>query len=237
MDFDADEYLEKFAWVNVVGDKVILNTKVIEEADTAEKVMTVGWEIVSAVKLVLEEKMRQMERQVSGGYTLGVVLFNRTPIFLLARNAFFRGNVGFVGAFMLVSAFLGYVDGRSEHEILLDLMMGLFLSFMAVRAYGTESKMYKYIWGEAYYKMQKILLCDPTSLSEKEAEIHRQYNDGEHNLTFEQQVTVMAVDLYIEQHRRFDEKYEKEHKMSAFIGNVALFIIILNIIYSIATHI
>ena len=70
LDFDTDEYLEKFAWVNVLGAKVILNTKVIEEADTAEKVMTVGWEIVSAVKLVLEEKMRQMERQISGGVSL-----------------------------------------------------------------------------------------------------------------------------------------------------------------------
>jgi hypothetical protein len=86
---------------------------------------------------------------------LGVVIVNRTPIFLLAKNAFFRGNVGFVGAFMLVSAFLGYTDGRGEHEIMLDLLMGLFLGFMAVRAYGTESKMYKYIWGEAYYKMKK----------------------------------------------------------------------------------
>lgn len=168
---------------------------------------------------------------------MGVVIVNRTPIFLLAKNAFFRGNVGFVGAFMLVSAFLGYTDGRGEHEIMLDLLMGLFLGFMAVRAYGTESKMYKYIWGEAYYKMQKILLCDPTSLSEKEAEIHRQYNEVEHNLTFEQQVTVMAVDLYIEQHKLFEEKYEKEHKVSALVGNVALFIIILNIIYSIATHV
>ena len=80
--------------------------------------------------------------------------------------------------------------------------------------------------GRSLLQDAKILLCDPTSLSEKEAEIHRQYNEAEHNLTFEQQVTVMTVDLYIEQ-----------HKMSAFIGNVALFIIILNIIYSIVTHI
>ena len=168
---------------------------------------------------------------------MGMVLFNRTPFFLLAKNAFFRGNVGFVGAFMLVSAFLGYIDGRSEHEIMLDLMLGLFLGFMAVRAYGTESKMYRYIWGETYYRMQKILLCDPASLSGKDAEIHKQYNATRHILTFEQQVTVMAVDLYIEQHKLFDEKYEKEHRMSALIGNVALVIIILNIIYSIVTHI
>ena len=120
---------------------------------------------------------------------------------------------------------------------MLDLLLGLLLGFMSLRAYGTEAKMYRYIWGETYYKMQKILLCDPASMSEKEAEIHRQYNEVEHNLTFEQQVTVMAVDLYIEQHKLFEEKYEKEHKVSALVGNVAMFIIILNIIYSIATHV
>ena len=168
---------------------------------------------------------------------MGVVIVNRTPFFLLAKNAFFRGNVGFVGAFMLVSAFLGYTDGRGEHEILLDLLLGLLLGFMSLRAYGTEAKMYRYIWGETYYKMQKILLCDPASLSEEEAEIHRQYNAVEHHLTLEQQVTVMAVEVYVEKHRIFEETYEKEHKVSAFIGNAALLIIILNIAYSIVTHI
>ena len=70
LDFDADEYLERFAWVNVVGAKVVLNPRVIEEADTDEKVRTVGWEIVSAVKLELEEKMRQLEGTVPGSVSL-----------------------------------------------------------------------------------------------------------------------------------------------------------------------
>lgn len=166
-----------------------------------------------------------------------VVIVNRTPFFLLAKNAFFRGNVGFVGAFMLVSAFLGYIDGRGEHEIMLDLLLGLLLGFMSLRAYGTEAKMYRYIWGETYYKMQKILLCDPASLSEKEAEIRRQFAEREHKLGLEQQVTVMAVEQYVEQHKTFEEKYAKEHRISYFIGNVALLIIILNIGYSIITHI
>lgn len=120
---------------------------------------------------------------------------------------------------------------------MLDLLLGLLLGFMSLRAYGTEAKMYRYIWGETYYKMQKILLCDPASLSEEEAEIHRQYNAVEHHLTLEQQVTVMAVEVYVEKHRIFEETYEKEHKVSAFIGNAALLIIILNIAYSIVTHI
>ena len=70
LDFDADAYLKRFAWVNVVGTKVILSKKVIEEADTVEKVKAVGWEIVSAVKLVPEDKMRQLEGKVPGSVSL-----------------------------------------------------------------------------------------------------------------------------------------------------------------------
>ena len=168
---------------------------------------------------------------------MSVVVINRIPFLLLVKNAFFRGNAGFIGAFMLVSAFLGYVDGRESHEIVLDLMLGIYLGYLAIRAYGTESKMYKYIWGETYYKMQKILLCDPASLSEKEAEIHRQYAEAEHKLNLEQQVTVMAVEQYMEQQKIFEEKYAKEHRISYYIGNTALLIIILNIGYNIITHI
>ena len=70
LDFYVDEYLDRFTWVNVVGAKVVLSQKVVDEADTAEKVKTVGWEIVSAVKLELEEKMRQLEKQVPGSVSL-----------------------------------------------------------------------------------------------------------------------------------------------------------------------
>ena len=73
---------------------------------------------------------------------MSVVVFNRTPFLLLAKNAFFRGNAGFIGAFMLVSAFLGYVDGRGSHEIALDLLLGIYLGYLAIRAYGTEARMY-----------------------------------------------------------------------------------------------
>ena len=168
---------------------------------------------------------------------MGVVIVNRTPFFLLAKNAFFRGNAGFIGAFMMVSAFLGYVDGRGSHEIALDLLLGIYLGYLAIRAYGTEARMYKYIWGETYYRLQKIMLCDPASLSEKEAEIQRKYAEREHKLGLEQQVTIMAVEQYMEHQKLFEEKYAKEHRISYFIGNAALLIIILNIGYSIITHI
>ncbi len=169
--------------------------------------------------------------------SLSVVVINRTPFLLLAKNAFFRGNAGFIGAFMLVSAFLGYVDGRESHEILLDMVLGAYLGFLAIRAYGTESKMYKYIWGETYYKMQKILHCDPATLSEKESKIRRKYATSDNKYSLEQHVTIMAVEYYMEQHKIFEEQYAKEHRIAYYIGNAALLIIILNIGYSIITHI
>ncbi|MBO6293085.1 MAG: DUF2284 domain-containing protein [Selenomonas sp.] len=68
--FDADEYLKRFSWVSVVGAKIVLDKKVIEAADTADKMKDTGWKILSKVKLELEDKMRQMEGQVPGSVAL-----------------------------------------------------------------------------------------------------------------------------------------------------------------------
>ena len=70
LSFDADAYLKRFSWVSVVGAKIVLSKKVIEAADTAEKVKDTGWKIISKVKLELEDKMRQLEGQVSGSVAL-----------------------------------------------------------------------------------------------------------------------------------------------------------------------
>ena len=166
-----------------------------------------------------------------------VLVINRMPYLMLAKNAFFRGNCGFVGAFMLVSAFLGYMDGREAVEIGLDIMLGLWLCYLAIRAYGSESQMYKHIWGESYYKMQKIALSDSASLSEEEVEIQKKYCAAEYNVPFEIGVTAMAIEEYSSQHDLFEKTYNKEHKTAAFFGNVALFVIILNEVYCIVTHI
>ena len=68
--FDADEYLKRFSWVSVVGAKIVLDKKVIEAADTADKVKDTGWKILSKVKLELEDKMRHLEGQVPGSVAL-----------------------------------------------------------------------------------------------------------------------------------------------------------------------
>ena len=156
---------------------------------------------------------------------------------MLAKNAFFRGNCGFVEAFMLVSAFLGYMDGREAVEIGLDIMLGLWLGYLAVRAYVSEARMYKHIWGESYYKMQKIVSSDLSSLSEEEVEIQKKYCATECSVPLEFGVTAMAIEVYSSQHDLFEETYNKEHKTAAFFGNVAMIVIILNIVYCIATRI
>ena len=70
LSFDADEYLNGFSWVSVVGVKIVLSQEVIEAADTAEKVKDTGWKIISKVKLELEDKMRQLEGKVPGSVSL-----------------------------------------------------------------------------------------------------------------------------------------------------------------------
>ena len=70
LSFDADEYLKRFSRLSVVGAKIVLSQKVLEAADTAEKVKDTGWKIISKVKLELEDKMRQLEGQVSGSVAL-----------------------------------------------------------------------------------------------------------------------------------------------------------------------
>lgn len=68
--FDADAYLEKYKWVNVIGCKILLDRQIIEAADTAEKIKSVGWEIVSAAKSDMEHRMRKLEKDVPGSVSL-----------------------------------------------------------------------------------------------------------------------------------------------------------------------
>ena len=68
--FDVDAYLEHFTWVNVLCAKIILNSSVIAEAYTSEKIKIVGWEILLAVKLGMEEKLRRLEKHIPGSVPL-----------------------------------------------------------------------------------------------------------------------------------------------------------------------
>lgn len=70
LDIDSEVYLSRFAWINVVGAKINLERHVIEEADTADKIKDLGWQIVSEVKLRMEEKLRKLERELPGSISL-----------------------------------------------------------------------------------------------------------------------------------------------------------------------
>ena len=70
LSFDVDAYLEQFAWVNVLCAKIILSSHIIAKADTPEKIKTVGWEILLSVKLGMEEKLRRLEKHISGSVSL-----------------------------------------------------------------------------------------------------------------------------------------------------------------------
>lgn len=68
--FDVDTYLERFEWINVLCARIILSNQVIVEADTPDKIRTVGWEILLSVKLDMEEKLRRLEKHIPGSVSL-----------------------------------------------------------------------------------------------------------------------------------------------------------------------
>ena len=166
-----------------------------------------------------------------------IVVYNRTPIILLIKNALARGNIGLVSAFMLVNAFLAYIDGDGSFMIMFYLIMGLFILAIAFNAFRSEFGLYINIWEDVYSELQRMLLCDPASLPKEEAELREKYIQDSKTLPLDQQVTTIAVGTYIEMHQRSEEKFEKENKFLISAGNVALLLIVLSITCSIITHI
>ena len=70
LSFEVDDYLSKFEWVNILCAKIILSDRTIAEADTSEKIKSTGWEILLAVKLDMEEKLRRLEKSIPGSVSL-----------------------------------------------------------------------------------------------------------------------------------------------------------------------
>ena len=68
LSFDVDTYLSDFTWVNILGARVILNDRVIADADTPDKIKSTGWEILLAVKLDVEEKLRPWRNPYRGAF-------------------------------------------------------------------------------------------------------------------------------------------------------------------------
>ena len=70
LSFDVDTYLSDFTWVNILCAKIILNDRVTADADTPDKIKSTGWEILLAVKLDMEEKLRRLEKSIPGSVSL-----------------------------------------------------------------------------------------------------------------------------------------------------------------------
>ena len=70
LSFDVDTFLEPYTWINVLCAKICLDAETIRTADTAEKIKTIGWDIVSVVKLDTDERLRKLEAQVPESLSL-----------------------------------------------------------------------------------------------------------------------------------------------------------------------
>ena len=70
LSFDVDEFLKPYTWVNILCAKINLDKETIRRASTVEKIKDNGWEIVSAVKLGTDERLRNLETQIPGSLSL-----------------------------------------------------------------------------------------------------------------------------------------------------------------------
>ena len=68
--FDADAFLAPYAWVNLLCAQIHLDDEIIQAADTAEKIKTTGWEIVSRAKNDVEKRMRMLETKAPDSRSL-----------------------------------------------------------------------------------------------------------------------------------------------------------------------
>lgn len=70
LSFDPDAFLTPYAWANLLCVKLLPDRETIRAADTAEKIRAKGWELVSAVKLDTEERLRKLEARIPGSLSL-----------------------------------------------------------------------------------------------------------------------------------------------------------------------
>jgi len=70
LSFDVAEFLEPYTSVNLLCAKIDLDDETIWAADTEEKIKTMGWEIVSAVKRAADEKLRKLEARIPESLSL-----------------------------------------------------------------------------------------------------------------------------------------------------------------------
>ena len=70
LSFDVDEFLAPYPWINLLCAKINLEDETIRAADTAEKIKTIGWDIVSTVKRETDERLRKLEGQIPKSLSL-----------------------------------------------------------------------------------------------------------------------------------------------------------------------
>ncbi len=76
LSIDEEAFLGQYAWVYLVCSKIELDSELIKQKDTPEKIKAMGWEIMSAVKLDVDAKLRQLEDKLPGSVSLSATACN-----------------------------------------------------------------------------------------------------------------------------------------------------------------
>ena len=70
LSIDVEEFLGKYSWMYLVCSKINLDGGLIQATAGAENINDIGWEIMSTVKLDMDDKLRQLETAFPGSIAL-----------------------------------------------------------------------------------------------------------------------------------------------------------------------
>ncbi|MCR5176457.1 MAG: DUF2284 domain-containing protein [Anaerovibrio sp.] len=76
LDIDVQVFLDRYDWIYLVCSKIIIDSDMVQKKDTPEKISAVGWDIMSAVKLDVDEKLRKLEGKSPGSLSLSATACN-----------------------------------------------------------------------------------------------------------------------------------------------------------------
>ena len=76
LSIDVDEFLGQYSRIYLVCSKINLDSDAVKIKDDPEIIKARGWEIMSAVKLEVDEKLRKLENNLPGSITLSATACN-----------------------------------------------------------------------------------------------------------------------------------------------------------------
>lgn len=76
LSIDVEKFLGQYSWVYLICSQINLDKELVQQKDSPEVIKAKGWEMMSAVKLKVDDQLRQLEKAISGSITLSATACN-----------------------------------------------------------------------------------------------------------------------------------------------------------------